>query len=229
MSLALPSPAVRALALLSCAAIGLVACDTGDGRDFSRPPTSDQNQSVLTTTADTAPATTVTFAPSTGAASTLPAEVIGEQALTLRLPWADEGTIDIAFTCEGSGLAPTVEWGDVPAGTAELGLAFIDLDAQGFVHWVGTGIPADTTTIVDGAIPFGAVSPRNDFGDPGYGGPCPPEGVHQYLLTVYALGAPLGIGEDTSANEAINALEANSIDQVSAAGRYAEGGGTAEA
>jgi Raf kinase inhibitor-like YbhB/YbcL family protein len=217
-------------ALLAVCAVALISCDTGDGRDFSRPPTSEQNQSVLTTTAaTTAPATTVTFAPSTGAASTLPAEVVGELTMTLQLPWADEGMIDAAFTCEGAGVAPTVQWADVPPATAELGLALIDLDAQGFVHWVVAGIPAGTTSIVDGAIPPGAISLQNDFGDPGYGGPCPPEGEHQYLLTVYALGAPLGLGEDTSATEAINQFEANSIDQVSAAGRYAEGGGTAEA
>jgi len=35
---------------------------------------------------------------------------------------------------------------------------------------------------------LGGVESRNDFGDDGYGGPCPPPGkVHRYLITVYAL------------------------------------------
>jgi Raf kinase inhibitor-like YbhB/YbcL family protein len=213
---------VRAVAVAaSCLAL-LAACDTDDGRDFSRPPTSDQNQSVLTTAVTSAP--TSTFVPGSTSSSTLPPAVVGEEELTLRLPWADEGLIDPAYTCEGFGVAPTVEWSGAPVGTAELGLALIDLDAQGFVHWVVTGIPAGTTSLIEGVIPPGAVSPNNDFGDPGYGGPCPPEGEHRYLLTLYALTAPLGLEGDVSANEAINAMEAASIAQVSAAGRYAAGG-----
>jgi Raf kinase inhibitor-like YbhB/YbcL family protein len=219
---------VRAVAVIvagTCAAT-LVACDTGDGRDFSRPPTSDQNQSVLTT----APSTTPTIPPtSTFDLATVPGPtsappVAGQAELTLQLPWADEGVIDVGYTCEGFGVTPDVSWSGVPVGTAELGLAFIDLDAQGFVHWAVTGIPASATSILGGSLPLGAVAHRNDFGDAAYGGPCPPEGEHQYLLTLYALGSPLGLLEPISGQEAINALEAGSIAQVSAAGRYSPGG-----
>ena len=41
-----------------------------------------------------------------------------------------------------------------------------------------------------------------DFGAPGYGGPCPPEGdhPHRYLFTVFAVGADkLPVAADTSA------------------------------
>jgi Raf kinase inhibitor-like YbhB/YbcL family protein len=224
----LPSPAVRVVALViagSCAA-SLAACDTGDGREFSRPPTSDQNQSVLTSAPDTTPTIppTSTFELSTVAGPSTAAPIAGEAELTLQLPWADEGVIDVAYTCEGFGVTPDVIWSAVPPETVELGLAFIDLDAQGFVHWVVTGIPAGATSIIGGALPPGAVAHRNDFGDAAYGGPCPPEGEHQYLLTLYALPSPLGFFEPISGQEAINALEAGSIAQVSAAGRFAPGG-----
>jgi Raf kinase inhibitor-like YbhB/YbcL family protein len=215
---------VRPRDLVPLLALLVVACDEGDGRDFSRPPTPDQTASVLTTTI--APETTVTFAPAVGEASTVPT-VVGEQELTVRLPWADEGQIDPVYTCEGSDLAPTIEWTGVGPDVAELGLAFIDLDAEGFVHWVVTGISPAVSSIVGGVLPEGASAATNDFGDAAYGGPCPPSGEHQYLLTLYALGTPLELDTEPSANAAINEMEAASIDQVSVAGSYAEGGAAA--
>ena len=40
-----------------------------------------------------------------------------------------------------------------------------------------------------GMAPEGSIQSRTDFGQPGYGGPCPPEGddPHRYIFTVYAL------------------------------------------
>ena len=68
-------------------------------------------------------------------------------------------------------------------------------------------IPADVTELkqgagsAGGALPKGALMTRTDFGKPGYGGPCPPEGdhPHRYLFTVFAVSDVLGVGADTSA------------------------------
>ena len=51
-------------------------------------------------------------------------------------------------------------------------------------------------------LPRGARQARNDFGAPGYGGPCPPAGdkPHRYVFTVYALDvATLGAAADATA------------------------------
>src|SRR4029450_11051546 len=48
----------------------------------------------------------------------------------------------------------------------------------------------------------GPLQTRTDFGAPGYGGPCPPEGdhPHRYLFTVFAVKAEkLDVKSDTSA------------------------------
>ena len=40
-------------------------------------------------------------------------------------------------------------------------------------------------------MPRGTIQSITNYGAPGYGGPCPPEkrGIHQYVITVYALKA----------------------------------------
>ena len=51
-------------------------------------------------------------------------------------------------------------------------------------------------------MPAGALQTRTDFGAPGYGGPCPPEGdhPHRYLFTLHAVGVEaLPVEADTSA------------------------------
>ena len=67
---------------------------------------------------------------------------------------------------------------------------------SGFWHWVVFDIPAGTSELKSDAgnlsktlAPAGCIQSVTDFGQPGYGGPCPPEGhgFHTYLITVYAL------------------------------------------
>ena len=67
----------------------------------------------------------------------------------------------------------------------------------GFWHWLVVNIPANVTELGSapaaqgGKLPAGALQTRTDFGAPGYGGPCPPEGdhPHRYLFTVFAVDA----------------------------------------
>src|SRR5437764_1152126 len=69
-------------------------------------------------------------------------------------------------------------------------------------------IPANVSELAEGAgstggkLPAGALQTRTDFGVPGYGGPCPPEGdhPHRYLFTVFAVKTDnLDVKPDTSA------------------------------
>jgi Raf kinase inhibitor-like YbhB/YbcL family protein len=74
-------------------------------------------------------------------------------------------------------------------------------------HWLVVNIPAHVSELAEGSasaggtLPPGALQTRADFGAPGYGGPCPPEGhhPHRYLFTVFAVNGMLDVKADTSA------------------------------
>lgn len=70
----------------------------------------------------------------------------------------------------------------------------LDPDAPGgtFTHWLVYRIPPGTTGLA--AMPAGAAEGVNDFGRPGYGGPCPPRGAaHHYHFGVLALDTRLDL------------------------------------
>ena len=98
------------------------------------------------------------------------------------------------YTCDGSNVSPPLEWSDVPAGSRTLLLVCYDPDAPGgaFYHWAAYNITPDVERLDE--IPAGKEDSRfsqgvNDFGRPGYGGPCPPRGhkPHAYRFRLSAL------------------------------------------
>lgn len=102
--------------------------------------------------------------------------------------------------CGGANVSPQLSWRHAPPGTAAFAILMHDLDApgRGWWHWAVANIPAQIHSLpanasASGALhAMGALQARNDYNDTGYGGPCPPPGQrHRYVLTVYALKAPL--------------------------------------
>ena len=103
------------------------------------------------------------------------------------------------YGCNGSNISPVLEWKDIPSGAKSFALTMHDPDAPkagGWWHWLVFNIPRDTRTIkagagnpASGSMPAQAVQSRTDFGNVGYGGPCPPKGhgTHHYHFTLYAL------------------------------------------
>jgi len=101
--------------------------------------------------------------------------------------------------CTGGNTSPVLNWEHVPKGTKSFAITLYDPDAptgSGWWHWLVINIDPATRTLVGNAgnlkapqLPDGARMITNDFGFPGYGGACPPEGAepHQYELTLYAL------------------------------------------
>ena len=115
------------------------------------------------------------------------------------------------FGCSGKNISPALKWSGAPAGTKSFALMIYDPDAptgSGFWHWVMVDIPATATELPQGAgdpagkLPAGAMQSRTDFGSPGYGGPCPPQGdpPHHYHFMLFAVdAAKLGTDADTTA------------------------------
>src|SRR5438093_5962249 len=119
---------------------------------------------------------------------------------------------DFGFGCQGNNQSPHLAWSGAPAETKSFAVTCFDPDAptgSGFWHWVVVNIPPHVTALemgtgdsASGKLPAGALQVRTDFGAPGYGGPCPPQGdhPHRYLFTVHAVSlAQLPVTADTSA------------------------------
>ena len=163
-------------------------------------------------------------------------------ALTVRSERFNEGEmLDVdhvlseafGFGCTGKNLSPHLSWSDVPEGTESFAVTCFDPDAptgSGFWHWVVANIPPSVTELPLGAgdpeagkMPDGALEVRTDFGKPGYGGPCPPEGmnIHRYIFTVHAVGMKsLPVTADTSAAVVGFYLNFNTIEKASLIGMF---------
>jgi Raf kinase inhibitor-like YbhB/YbcL family protein len=140
---------------------------------------------------------------------------------------------DYGFGCSGGNKSPQLAWSDVPADTRSFAVTAFDPDAptgSGFWHWVVVNIPSGVSELPfdagnpnSGKLPAGALQVRTDFGAPGYGGPCPPQGdhPHRYLFTVYAVGVdPLPVTADTSAAVVGFNLHFNTLAQASLMGLF---------
>lgn len=100
----------------------------------------------------------------------------------------NNGSIPKQYTADGKNFSPRVVISGVPENAQSLALIVDDPDAPGrtFVHWVVWNIPINIREIPEGYR--GALQGRNDFQEPGWGGPSPPPGkTHHYSFRVYAL------------------------------------------
>lgn len=149
-------------------------------------------------------------------AATLITPAFADEPFTLTSSDVAEGqTLDNKFVlngfgCEGGNTSPALAWSNAPEGTKSFVVTAYDPDAptgSGWWHWVAFDIPANVTSLdqgagsADGAMPEGSIQSRTDFGATGFGGACPPPGeVHRYEFTVHALGVEkLGLDENASA------------------------------
>lgn len=103
------------------------------------------------------------------------------------------------FGCSGGNSSPELHWENAPKDTKSFTVTVYDPDAptgSGWWHWVIFNVPATVHTLPanagkpgNGVAPDGSIQSVTDFGQPGYGGPCPPAGdkPHRYIFTAYAL------------------------------------------
>ena len=139
-----------------------------------------------------------------------------------------QNQIPAKFTCSGAGVSPQLAWSAPPAATASFALTVTDPDAprRTFIHWVIYDLPAGTRALPEGVptqgqLPDGALQGRNDFGEIGYGGPCPPPGSpHHYVFTLYALDAKLNLPEGATRAQVEAAMQGHILAHGELVGIY---------
>ena len=136
--------------------------------------------------------------------------------------------------CGGENISPQVTWMDFPKESKSFALTLFDPDAptdHGWWHWIVINIPTDVTFFPENA---GSVDSKyfnlgfqtiNDYGEIGYGGPCPPPGnPHRYILSVYALSvSEIKVDRKTNPQIVSQYIKKYALDVASVMGLYKRG------
>jgi Raf kinase inhibitor-like YbhB/YbcL family protein len=131
--------------------------------------------------------------------------------------------IPVQYTCDGVNQVPVLHWSDPPPGTKSFALVIDDPDAPSgtFRHWGVFDIPTSARSI--GGANRTGTEVSNDFGKPGYGGPCPPKGhgPHHYHFKLFALDvAKLGLSPQAKVADVENAARQRAVAQGELIGTY---------
>jgi Raf kinase inhibitor-like YbhB/YbcL family protein len=132
------------------------------------------------------------------------------------------------FTCVGANVSPALAWTGQPEETRGFAVLCDDPDAPGGLwrHWAVYEIPAAFHGLPEG-LPRRGGPPlrqaRNDFGQIGYDGPCPPpgHGDHHYRFRVLALSVPgLGLGDGVPFQEVERAAGLHALAEARLVGLF---------
>ena len=135
--------------------------------------------------------------------------------------------IPVKYTCDGEDVSIPLVFKNIPSDAKSIAIIMDDPDAPMgvFVHWVIYDIPTSLQGLPEGVPPapeleYGIKQGRNDFGKIGYGGPCPPSGVHRYYIKAYALDKLLHLPSGLNKRELLGLIQDHIIDQAVLMGVY---------
>lgn len=128
-------------------------------------------------------------------------------------------TIPTIFTCDGEDISPDLAWKNIPDGTRSLVLIVRDPDAPAgeWVHWLLYDIPSNVDSLPEAIateemIPGIGAQGSNDFGNLGYGGPCPPGSTpHRYFFNLYAIDTMLELRPGIKIQELNDAMQGHQL------------------
>lgn len=145
---------------------------------------------------------------------------------TLSSPAFDNGAqIPAVYTCSGANINPPLRIDNIPGNAKEFVLIMHDPDAPSgdWVHWVVWNIPVDNSAIDEHSVPAESKQGVTDFGNKGYGGPCPPAGTgtHHYVFELYALNDTLSLDTSTKRAGVISAMNGKVIAKAQLTGTVA--------
>lgn len=159
--------------------------------------------------------------------------VLEQEVVTARIhltssAFTEGADIPTKYTCDGEDVSPQLAWTGTPQGTRSIALVVDDPDAPGgtWVHWVLYGVTSDiqelSENIPDSELAaFGVTKGKNDFGDLGYGGPCPPLGTpHRYYFKLYALDTELSLESGVEKEDLLSAIDGHILASGQLMGKY---------
>lgn len=150
------------------------------------------------------------------------------EKIDLRSPAFQDGDmIPSEYTCGGDDVSPPLEWSGVPVQAKSLALIADDPDAPmgDWVHWVIYDISPGLKTLPAALpktekLPVSGTQGRTDFGDLGYGGPCPPSGTHRYFFKLYALDTTLDLEAGATKKELLKKMQGHILAEGQLMGKY---------
>jgi hypothetical protein len=142
--------------------------------------------------------------------------------------FAEGDAIPKKHTCDAEDVSPELSWSGVPEGAKSLVMICDDPDAPvgTWVHWVMFGISPDANGLPEGvpdgeSVLGGATHGRNDFGNLGYGGPCPPPGpAHRYFYKIFAVDIEPVLSAGGSKADVMQAIDGHIVAEGQLMGRY---------
>lgn len=138
------------------------------------------------------------------------------------------GFLPVQYTCDGNNISPPLNFSSIPEDTQSLALILEDPDAPGgtFTHWIIYNLPGNTTNLTeniptDDTLENGAEQGVNDFGQIGYGSPCPPPGLpHRYIFKLYALNVKLDLSLGATKKQLLGVMKGHILQEGKLIGHY---------
>jgi Raf kinase inhibitor-like YbhB/YbcL family protein len=133
--------------------------------------------------------------------------------------------IPIKYTCDGENINPPLLISDISEKAKCLALIVDDPDAPNktWLHWTLWNIPIKDNReveIEEGEIPENSIEGITDFGTIGYGGPCPPSGIHRYFFKIFSLDSLLELKEGASLKELEEEMKEHILEKEELIGLY---------
>lgn len=135
--------------------------------------------------------------------------------------------IPMLYTCDSMNISPALQWNKSLANTASYALIMDDPDVptQPWVHWIVYNIPASDTSLAshlptDSVFADGTKQGFTSFRATGYGGPCPPDGMHHYYFKLYALDIKLNVPARLTKSELLSAMNGHILAEADLMGKY---------
>jgi Raf kinase inhibitor-like YbhB/YbcL family protein len=112
---------------------------------------------------------------------------------------------------------------DAPEGTVCYAILMTDPNSipHEWVHWLAVNIKTPDlpeNASIDMAV--GMTQGKNSFGKVGYGGPTPPDRLHTYVITVYALDAEVSLKNKFTLGQFTKAIKEHTLAEARVMGKY---------